>query len=79
MTNPYSVLGVPSGTSLQSCKKKAKQLLKKYHPDNGGDPEKYQQVQDALRIIESGNAEMYEVKKHLTHVSIFHFAVSESA
>ncbi len=33
ITNPYKVLGVPDGASLEECTKAYKKLAKKYHPD----------------------------------------------
>lgn len=33
ITNPYKVLGVPDGASLDECTKAYKKLAKKYHPD----------------------------------------------
>ena len=33
VTNPYKVLGVPDGASVEECTKAYKKLAKKYHPD----------------------------------------------
>lgn len=33
ITNPYKVLGVPDGASLDECTRAYKKLAKKYHPD----------------------------------------------
>ena len=33
ITNPYKVLGVPEGASLDECTRAYKKLAKKYHPD----------------------------------------------
>ena len=33
ITNPYKVLGVPDGASVEECTKAYKKLAKKYHPD----------------------------------------------
>ena len=32
ITNPYKVLGVPDGASVEECTKAYKKLAKKYHP-----------------------------------------------
>jgi molecular chaperone DnaJ len=33
MRNPYEVLGIREGTSVEGIKKAYKELVKKYHPD----------------------------------------------
>ena len=79
MLNPYKVLGVPQGASIDICKKKARLLLKQYHPDNNGDEEMFHVVQQALKQIESGQYNTSNIirKRHLTHKSLFSFQVVE--
>ena len=76
-TNPYDILGVPKGTTLDECKKIARQLLKKYHPDNNGDAIMFQKVQEAMKEIEI-NGDKYKPHLHLTHITLFTFEPSNT-
>ena len=54
ITNPYKVLGVPDGASLDECTKAYKKLAKKYHPDANPDnkkeaEEKFKEVNETPR------------------------------
>lgn len=74
--NPYLVLGVSSNASLDECKKAYRRLCAKYHPDNGGDPNKFDEVNKAWQMIESGNLPKTVttiVRRGLKHTSIFNF------
>lgn len=75
MKNPYSVLGVAIGTSKDECKKAYRTLSRKYHPDNGGDKDMFDEVQKAWRAIESGEFEtVIKQKRVLKHKTLFSFA-----
>lgn len=75
--NPYSVLGVSGGTSKDECKKAYRLLCRKYHPDNGGDADKYNAVVQAYKAIETGEYIKQQpiVRHRLTHTSILSYAV----
>ena len=64
ITNPYKVLGVPDGASLDECTKAYKKLAKKYHPDlNPNDKnaeEKMSQINSAYDQIKNGSANQSE-------------------
>lgn len=78
MRNPYDVLGVPRDTSVDVCKKVARKLLAKNHPDNGGSSEAFYEVQEAIKSIESGR-KVFDTsvmnRKHLIHVKLFKYQV----
>lgn len=58
--NPYRVLGVPDGASIEECTNAYKQLAKKYHPDLNPDnafaAEKMAQINAAYDEIKNGTA-----------------------
>lgn len=64
ITNPYKVLGVPDGASVEECTKAYKKLAKKYHPDlNPNDKdaeEKMSQINAAYDQIKNGTANQTE-------------------
>ena len=75
--NPYRVLGVSDGTSKDECKKVYRLLCRKYHPDNGGDADKYNAVVQAYKAIETDEyiKQQSVVRHRLTHTSILSYAV----
>jgi len=50
-SNLYGVLNVNEHDSIEKIKKSYKQLCIKHHPDKGGNPEKFQKISDAYRIL----------------------------
>lgn len=60
ITNPYKVLGVPDGASVEECTKAYKKLAKKYHPDLNPNSkeaeEKMAQINAAYDQIKNGDA-----------------------
>lgn len=60
ITNPYKILGVPDGASVEECTKAYKKLAKKYHPDlnpNNKEAEKRMaEINAAYDQIKSGAA-----------------------
>lgn len=48
------VLGVSSGFTEQELKSAYRKAVKKYHPDVGGDAQKFQMVQVAYELLQNG-------------------------
>ncbi len=49
--NYYDILGVARDSSAEEIKQAYRKLAKKHHPDNGGDEEKFKQINQAYSII----------------------------
>ncbi len=59
-TDLYSVLGISSTATLDEIKSKYNELLLIHHPDKGGDPEKFRNLQIAYKILSNPkNREIY--------------------
>jgi curved DNA-binding protein CbpA len=51
MENYYQILGVPENADEETIKKAFRELAKKYHPDRGGDAEKFKKIVEAYRVL----------------------------
>lgn len=51
MSDYYTILGISRGASNDEVKKAYRRLAHKYHPDKGGDAEKFKQVSEAYQIL----------------------------
>jgi DnaJ-class molecular chaperone len=51
MDDPYKILGIYRGTSIDEVKSAYKRLARLHHPDKGGDAEVFQTVNTAYSII----------------------------
>jgi DnaJ family protein A protein 2 len=61
MPSLYEVLGVPRGADADEVKKAYRKQALQHHPDKGGDPEKFKQVQKAYEILsDDGRRSMYD-------------------
>ncbi|MCK5291766.1 MAG: J domain-containing protein [Thermoplasmata archaeon] len=45
--DPYSILGISPGASLEEIKEAYRKLAKKFHPDVEGDPDQFRKVKEA--------------------------------
>lgn len=51
MRDPYETLGVSRTATADEIKSAYRKLAKKYHPDLGGDPEKFKEINEAHDIL----------------------------
>lgn len=51
MTDHYSTLGVPKTASADEIKRAYRRLASQHHPDKGGDVKKFQEIEQAYRIL----------------------------
>jgi len=51
MFNPHQILGIDPSASEDEIKKAYRKLAMKYHPDKGGDEEKFKQISEAYSIL----------------------------
>ncbi|GIW67606.1 MAG: hypothetical protein KatS3mg096_474 [Candidatus Parcubacteria bacterium] len=57
--NYYEILGIPEYSSEEEIKKKFRELVKKYHPDRGGDPEKFKEILEAYQSLSSKEKKLF--------------------
>lgn len=55
MRDPYEILGVNRNANADEIKSAYRKLAKKYHPDLGGDPEKFKEINQANDILSDPN------------------------
>lgn len=55
MRDPYETLGVSRTATVDEIKSAYRKLAKKYHPDLGGDPEKFKELNQANDILSDPN------------------------
>lgn len=55
MRDPYQILGVDRNASAEEIKSAYRKLAKKHHPDLGGNPEKFKEINEAHDILSDPN------------------------
>ena len=62
--NPYEILGVSSNASLQEIKSAYRALVKRHHPDTGGDQEMILSINAAWEVLrDSESREAFDMKE----------------
>jgi len=51
MTDFYTILGVPRTANVDEIKRAYRRLASQHHPDKGGDVKKFQEIEEAYRIL----------------------------
>ena len=78
--NPFHVLGSPENASLEEIKYAHRYLVKKYHPDTGGDEEKILAINAAWEMLKNNkNRAGFAKARSDTNSSIDKFKVSENS
>ena len=49
--NPYEILGLPPTCQDDEIKTAYRNLARQFHPDRGGDPQKFREIQSAYDLI----------------------------
>ena len=73
--NPYQVLGVSSQADLKEIKQVYKKLCLKYHPDNGGDENKFHEINQAYQMIMNGQVSSTICRSTIVHATLFKYKV----
>jgi len=47
----YKILGVARNASKEEIKKAFRELAHKYHPDKGGDPARFKEINEAYQVL----------------------------
>lgn len=58
--NPYDILGVDRDADEDEIKKAYREKAKEHHPDQGGDEEKFKEVQAAYEMAKDGGEDQFE-------------------
>ena len=65
MNDYYQVLGIDENANETDIKKAYRKLSMKYHPDKGGDPEKFKLINEAYQTLgDSEKRKIYKMKKN---------------
>lgn len=65
--NPWSVLGVPRYSSVDEVRKAFRKAMRYAHPDTGGDPEKFRQLQAARdQALSAANSDLASARGRAT-------------
>ena len=66
--NPYEILGVSSNASLQEIKSAYRALVKRHHPDTGGDQEMILSLNAAWEVLrDSESREAFDMKEKVNN------------
>lgn len=65
--NYYDILGVNINSSNNTIKNAYKKLAMKYHPDKGGDPEKFKKISEAYEVLSDSNKKKIYDQGDMSH------------
>ncbi len=70
--NPRQVLGVSNDASMDDIKKAFKKLAVQHHPDKGGDPAKFKEINNAYLALTKGDTHGPNAQPQHHHPGEFH-------
>ena len=56
MKDYYAILGVAKTATPDEIKKAYRKLASQHHPDKGGDTARFQEIEEAYRVLKIGRA-----------------------
>ena len=70
----YSILGVNKQSTPEEIKKAYRKLASQHHPDKGGDVARFQEIEQAYRILsDPSQKEQYDLERQGGGFRQFHF------
>jgi len=60
---PYQILGVKPTADEREIRRAYRELVMRHHPDRGGDPQKFRQIQEAYRLLTHSKAREREPRE----------------
>ena len=71
MTNYYATLGISPGADSAEVKRAYRKLASQHHPDRGGDPERFKQIQEAYDALTGAQQQQNPFFSHHSGASDF--------
>lgn len=78
MKNYYEVLGLSKKATASEIKSAFKKMAKEHHPDLGGDPEKFKNINEAYQVLNDSTKKAdYDIKLNIPNRGRFSFSFDE--
>ena len=77
MQSPHQILGVAPNASMDEIKRAFKKLALVHHPDKGGDPEKFKEINAAYQTLTNPKTEDIHINRGPNFNQNFHFDLND--